>query len=101
MIAVTSLWIRAAYQLTEWVGMLLISVLIVFFTLPLLKDSLENFAFQNPVSDVYLSIVYDLNRLLFWQGMVAILLLMVPIIIAKGVQWILRRREEDKANEIF
>ncbi|BBO00160.1 type VII secretion protein EsaA [Sporolactobacillus terrae] len=99
LIAVMSAWVREAYQLSELVGMLIVTAMIVFFTLPLLRNSLDRFAFQNPVSDVYMAIIYGPDYLPFYKGLIAIVGLFVPVLVVVGIRAIMKRVREEKAHE--
>ncbi|TGA99993.1 type VII secretion protein EsaA [Sporolactobacillus shoreae] len=99
LIAVISAWVREAYQLSEIVGVLLIATLVVYFTLPLLKNSMDRFAYQNPASDVYLAIAYGPDYAPFLKGIVAVLLLVIPVLAVIGIRAMIRHVREEKANE--
>ncbi|RYL89247.1 hypothetical protein [Sporolactobacillus sp. THM19-2] len=99
LIAVISVWVREAWQISDMVGVLLITGLIVYFTLPLLKNSLERFAYQNPAADVYLSIAYGEASFLFLEGMVALAVLMIPALAVIGIREVIHHIKEEKAHE--
>lgn len=99
LIALISAWVREAYQLSEIVGVLLIAALVVYFTLPLLKNSMDRFAYQNPASDVYLAIAYGPDYAPFLKGIVAVLLLVIPVLAVIGIRAMIRHVREEKANE--
>lgn len=99
LIALMSAWIGEAYRLSEIAGVLLTSALVVFFTLPLLKNSMDDFAFQNPAADVYLSIANSQGYLPFLKGILAIALLTVPVFAVIGTRAIIRHVREEKAHE--
>ncbi|MDN3955288.1 type VII secretion protein EsaA [Sporolactobacillus laevolacticus] len=99
LIAVMSAWIREAYQLSEIVGVLILTAMIVIFTLPLLRNSLDRFAFQNPAADVYMAIAYGPDYLPFYKGLMAIVGLFVPVFAVIGIRAIIQHVREEKAHE--
>ncbi|GGL52004.1 type VII secretion protein EsaA [Sporolactobacillus putidus] len=99
LITLMSAWIREVYLLSEIAGVLLTSALVVFFTLPLLRNSMDGFAFQNPAADVYLSIAYSQDYLPFLKGILAIALLTIPVFAIIGTRAIVRHVKEEKAHE--
>lgn len=99
LIAVMSTWIREAYQLSEIVGVLILTAMIVIFTLPLLRNSLNRFAFQNPAADVYMAIAYGPDYLPFYKGLMAIVGLFVPVFAVIGIRAIIQHVREEKAHE--
>jgi hypothetical protein len=99
LITVMSAWIREAYQLSEIVGVLILTAMIVIFTLPLLRNSLDRFAFQNPAADVYMAIAYGSDYLPFYKGLMAIVGLFVPVFAVIGIRAIIQHVREEKAHE--
>jgi type VII secretion EsaA-like protein len=99
LIAVMSAWIREAYQLSEIVGMLVMTAMIVLFTLPLLKNSMDRFAFQNPATDVYMAIAYGPDYLPFYKGLIAIVGLFIPVLAVIGIRAIIQHVREEKEHE--
>lgn len=99
LIAVMSAWIREAYQLSEIVGVLVMTAMIVLFTLPLLRNSVDRFAFQNPATDVYLAIAYGPDYLPFYKGLMAIVGLFIPVLAVIGIRAIIQHVREEKEHE--
>lgn len=99
LIAVMSAWIRVGYQLSELIGMLIVTAMIVLFTLPLLRNSMDRFAFQNPATDVYMAIAYGPDYLSFYKGLLSIVGLFIPPFAVIGIQAIIQHVREEKADE--
>jgi hypothetical protein len=99
LIAVMSAWIREGYQLSELVGMLIVTAMIVLFTLPLLRNSMDRFTFQNPATDVYMAIAYGPDYLPFYKGLIAIVGLFIPVLAVIGIRAIIQHMREEKEHE--
>ncbi|MCO7127672.1 type VII secretion protein EsaA [Sporolactobacillus shoreicorticis] len=99
LIAVMSAWIREGYQLSELVGMLIVTAMIVLFTLPLLRNSMDRFVFQNPAADVYMAIAYGPDYLPFYKGLLAIVGLFIPVFAVIGIRAIIQHVREEKEHE--
>lgn len=99
LIAVMAAWIRESYQLSELAGMLIVTAMIVIFTLPLLRNSMDRFAFQNPATDVYIAIAYGPDYLPFYKGLIAIAGLFIPVAATILIRTVINHMREEKAHE--
>ncbi|MFX3616585.1 MAG: type VII secretion protein EsaA [Sporolactobacillus sp.] len=99
LVVVLAAWIHEAYRLSELAGVLVLVAMVVFFTLPLLRNSLDRFAYQNPAADVYLAIANGTDYLPFIRGMFGLVLMLIPVLLVIGIREGIHYFREGKEDE--
>ncbi|MFT8318601.1 MAG: type VII secretion protein EsaA [Sporolactobacillus sp.] len=99
LVVVLAAWIHEAYRVSELAGVLVLVAMVVFFTLPLLRNSLDRFAYQNPAADVYLAIANGTDYLPFIRGMFGLVLMLTPVLLVIGIREGIHYFREGKEDE--